>query len=114
MYKVRLEVHPLYNTDQLHRKSKCFYLKVRRDTHLLSCAYSLAQTPNNIDQRQLPTRRNIGKRLIVPRSFKPIVIRSALYRVISRWNQLKSEYTTIDDINSFRIAIKKNYQTCFI
>ena len=60
-----------------------------------------------------PTRRNVGKRLIVPRSFKPIV-RSSFYRAIQRWNMLKAEYTLIDNLNSFKIAIKNNYDTCFM
>ena len=114
VYEVKLEANPTYNTNQLHVKSKCFYLEARRDIHLLSYAYSLAQNPRYIDQRQLPAHRNTGRRLIVPRSFKPMVIRSALYRAISRWNQLKPEYTTINNINSFKISIKKNYQTSFM
>ena len=72
IYKVKLEANPLYNTDQLHAKSKCFYLNVRRDIHLLSYAYILAQSPDKFDQRNIPTRRNVGKRLIPLRSFKPI------------------------------------------
>ena len=98
----------------MHVKSKCKPLLDRRATHLLFYAFRLAKNDCHIDHRNLPTRQNVGLRLKVPRSLKPIVLRSALYRAISLWNKLKPQYTLIDDLNSFKIAIKKDFTTCFM
>ena len=57
-------------------------LDVRRDLHLLTYAYSLSTMCIHVDKRNLPTKRHIGKRLIVPRSLKPIVLRCSLYRLL--------------------------------
>ena len=111
VFNVKLGKNPEFNTQQLHEKGKCQDLNVRRDMHLLFYAFTLAQADSNLDKRNIPTRRNLGKRLLVPRSLKPIVIRSAFYRAVMRWNQLKAEYTEIEDLCSFKISIKKNYDT---
>ena len=114
VYKVKLEAHPLYNTVQMHVKSECMYLKDRRDIHLIFYAFTLKSQPRLIDSRFLPTRNNQGIRLKVPRSFKPIVLRSCLYRAIIRWNMLKPYYTLIDSLSDFKIAIKTDYNHCFM
>ena len=114
VYKIKLGKNPEFNTQQLHEKAKCQDLDNRRDMHLLFYAFTLAQVNSNLDKRNIPTRRNMGRRLLVPRSLKPIVLRSAYYRAVIRWNQLKAEYTEIEDLNGFKISIKKNYKTCFM
>ena len=77
-------------------------------------AFRLAQMECHIDNRNLPKRQNPGIRLKVPRSMKPIVLRSALYRAITLCNTLKPQYTLFDDMNSFKIAIKRDFTTCFM
>ena len=114
VYKVKLEAHPLYNTVQLHEKSECLFLHVRRDIHLLFYAFTLKSQPRLIDNRNLPTRNNQGIRLKVPRSFKPIVLRSCFYRAIIKWNSLKPLYTLIESLPDFKVAIKRDYNDCFI
>ena len=114
VYKIKLEKNPGMTTDQLHNESKCNLLGCRRDMHLLYFAYSLSTVDKYIDKRILPTRRHLGKRLIVPRSLKPIVLRSCLYRGITRWNDLKPLYTVIDTLWKFKLAIRKDYPNCFI
>ena len=110
VYGVKLEANPKYNTVRLHELSECKFLVVRRDIHLLFYAFTLKEQDKLIDKRNLPTRRNQGIRLLLPRSLKPIVLRSAFYRAIARWNMLKPQYTD----KSFKISIKKNYSNCFI
>ena len=102
------------NTQQLHAESQCLMLNDRRDMHLLFYAFTLAQIDKHIDKRAIPTRMHVGKRLIIPRSLKPIVIRSALYRGISRWNLLKAPYTNIETLWEFKKAIKRDYPRCFM
>ena len=114
VYKVKLEANPLYNTIQLHEKSGCMFLNIRRDIHLLFYAFTLKSQQNLIDKRNLPTRHNQGLRFKVPRSLKPIVLRSCFYRAIIRWNMLKPLYTLIDSLADFKIAIKKDYNHCFM
>ena len=114
IYNVKLGKNPEFNTVQLHKKGNCQELNTRRDMHLLFYAFSLAKNPNNVDNRNIPTRRHMGKRLVVPRSLKPIVLRSAFYRAVTRWNQLKALYTNIEDLSAFKISIKNNYDTCFM
>ena len=114
VYGVRLEAHPKYNTAQLHELGKCKELSVRRDMHLLFYAFTLKDQEKLIDNRNIPTRQHQGIRFLVPRSLRPIVLRSAFYRAILRWNMLKAIYTEIQDIKSFKIQIKKNYNDCFI
>ena len=98
----------------LHNESNCYTLSDRRDMHLLSYAHTLASNPVFIDNRNLPTRINQGKRLNIIRSLKPVVIRSARYRAITRWNLLKADYTVIEDLSAFKLASKKNYPDCFM
>ena len=114
VYKVRLEANPLYNTNQLHVISECLFLTKRRDIHLIFYAFTLKGQIELIDKRNLPTRHNQGIRLIVPRSQKPIVLRSCFYRAIMRWNMLKPFYTLIESLADFKIAIKKDYDHCFM
>ena len=114
VYGVKLGANPKYNTAELHEISGCKYLSVRRDMHLLFYAFTLKDQDKLIDKRNLPTRRNQGIRLLLPRTLKPIVLRSAFYRAIARWNMLKAPYTEIEDLKSFKISIKKNYNNCFI
>ena len=90
------------------------FLHVRRDIHLLYYAFTLKGQPKLIDNRNLPTRFYQGIRFIVPRSQKPIVLRSCFYRAIQRWNSLKPLYTLIDSLADFKIAIKKDYTHCFM
>ena len=98
----------------MHNRSGCSKLMERRDRHLLYYAYSLAKCDVYIDHRNLPTRRQQGKRLLVPHTLKPIVIRSVMYRGIKRWNELKPEYTLIETLWKFKLAIKKDYPLCFM
>ena len=114
IYKVKIEKDPLYNTNKLHKLTKCKFLSDRRAIHLLFYAYQLAKMDHMIDKRSLPTRRHTGKRLIVPQTLKPIVLRSALYKAIHSWNNLKPSYTLIDNVNTFKIAIKKDFPACFM
>ena len=114
VYKVKLEANPLYNTVQLHDKSECMYLFIRRDIHLLFYAFTLKSQVKLVDGRNLPTRHNQGIRLNVPRSLKPIVLRSCFYRAIQRWNMLKPFYTMIESLADFKIAIKSDYNHCFM
>ena len=114
VYKVKLGKDPRYNTDQLHAEGKCMLLADRRDLHLLAYAHSLACLDRYIDKRQLPTRRMAGKRLIVPHTLKPIVLRSAFYRSIMIWNRLKPVFTEIEDLKKFKLSIKKNYPNIFM
>ena len=108
VYGVKLEAHPKYNTARLHVLGECKELVKRRDLHLLFYAFTLKSLDKLIDKRGLPTRRNQGIRFLVPRSLEPIVLRSAFYRAITRWNMLKAAYTLIDDIKSFKIQVKTN------
>ena len=94
----------------LHYESKCSSLSYRRDMHFLSFAHTLAKNPHLVDNRNLPTRRNQGIRWKAVRSLKPIVIRSAIYRAISRWNSLKKEYTMIEDLSAFKL----DYKDCLL
>ena len=114
VYRVKLEQNPTHNTDQLHILASCSKLFIRRDMHLLFYAFSLKKRNKYIDERALPTRRGQGIRLLVPRSHKPIVVRSCLYRAIIRWNMLKPSFTEIEDLNQFKLAIKKGYGNCFM
>ena len=114
VYKVKLEENPLMNTMQLHDTSKCLYLDHRRDMHLLFYAFTLSKADDLKDQRNIPTRRHLGNRLRAIRSLKPIVVRSALYRAIDRWNELKPMYTTIETLWEFKKAIKRDYPNCFM
>ena len=114
VYKVKLQKNPVMNTEQLHNVSKCLKLIDRRDRHLLFYAYTLAQNDKYVDNRILPTRYHQGKRLSVPRSLKPIVLRSCMYRAIARWNQLKPKYTTVASLWLFKLAIDKDHPHCFI
>ena len=111
---VRLEANPLYNTIQLHNESECMFLNIRRDIHLLFYAFTLKSQPHLVDVRNLPTRNNQGIRLKVPRSLKPIVLRSCFYRAIRRWNMLKPFYTLVDSLVDFKTLIKKDYTHCFM
>ena len=112
IYKVKLEANPVYNTEQLHEKSNCKLLAIRRDMHLLSYAFTLKDT--HVDNRGIPTRQNIGIRLLVPNTLKPIILRTAHYRAIMKWNTLKPEFTEILDLDTFKIRIKNNYDKCFL
>ena len=114
IYKVKLEAHPTFNTDQLHVKGCCKPLDIRRDMHLLSYAFSLKNNLLYIDDRNLPTRQNLGVRLKIPRTLKPLVLRSSHYRAIMRWNELLPLYTNIEDLDTFKISIKNNYNNCFM
>ena len=109
VYKVKLEKNPDLNTEELHVKSGCEKLVYRRDKHLLYYAFSLKKEPVYIDNRNILTRRHQGVRFKVPHSLKPIVIRSVLYRGISRWNNLKAVYTEIETLWKFKLAIEKDY-----
>ena len=114
VYKVKLGKNPEYNTVRLHEKSKCTLLEVRREIHLLSYAHILSCKESHIDMRNLPTRLHDGKRLILPRSLNPVVLRSAYYRAIVCWNRLQPKYTVIEDPNKFKMTIKKDYPNCFV
>ena len=114
IHKVKVEKDPLYNTVELHKLTKCRVLTDRRSIHLLSYAFQLSKMDHMVDKRNIPTRRHTGKRLITPLTLKPIVLRSALYKAILSWNNLKPSYTLIDNVNSFKIAIKKDYPNCFM
>ena len=70
--------------------------------------------PLYVDDRDINTRIHIGKRLIMPRSQKPMVFHSALYRAIERWNCLRPAFTLIEDLDEFKVIIKKDYPTCFV
>ena len=114
VYRVKLEAHPTFTTVQLHVKGNCRMLELRRDMHLLSYAFSLKKLDSYTDNRNLPTRLNMGIRLLVPKSVKPIILRSFHYRAIIKWNCLKQVYTELEDLDVFKINIKKNYDTCFM
>ena len=86
VYKVKLGKNPRLNTIMLHNESRCSSPSDRRYMQLLSFAHTLTKNVHLVDNRNLPTRRNQGIRLKAIRSLKPIVIRSAIYRAISRWN----------------------------
>ena len=109
-----MEANPLYNTNQLQNISECMFLIKSRDIHLIFYAFTLKEQINLIDNRNLPTRHNQGIRLKVPRSLKPIVLRSCFYRAITRWNMLKPFYTLIESLADFKLAIKKDYDHCFM
>ena len=89
-------------------------VNIRRDSHLLFYAYTLTSVEKYRDNRNLPTRRGQGKRQLLPRSLKPIVLRSALYIGVQRWNQLKPEYSELQDLTDFKISIKKNSPKCLM
>ena len=114
VYKVKLEKDPVMTTDAILENSKCKKLIDRRDMHLLFYAFTLKKVIQFLDVRILPTRAHMGVRLLVPRSVKPIVLRSALYRGIIRWNSLKAEYTVVEDLNEFKKLIKRTYPNCFM
>ena len=114
VYKVRLEQHPAKTTEQMHREGNIMLLEKRRDIHLLFYAFALSRMPTYIDDRDINTRIHIGKRLIMPRSQKPMVFHSALYRAIERWNCLRPAFTLIEDLDEFKVIIKKDYPTCFV
>ena len=114
IYKVKLEEFPLMTTAQLHDSSKCMVLEKRRKIHLLFYAFSLSKFPKYIDTRPIATRRHDGKRLLVPTTLKPMVTRSAWYRAIICWNNLKAKYTVIEDLLDFKKAIKQDIDSCFM
>ena len=114
IYKVKLEKNPIMTTDQTHAASGCLLLEKRRKIHLLFYAFTLSKNPRYIDNRDIRTRRHNGLRLLVPRSLKPIVLRSAFYNAISSWNNLKSEYTLLEDPAVFKKTIKQDIDICFM
>ena len=47
-------------------------------------------------------------------TLKQVSTSSCLYRAILGWNMLKPCYTVIEDLNQFKLAIKKGYGDCFM
>ena len=114
VYKVKLEKNPLMTTEQTHATSGCLFLDKRRKIHLIFYAFSSSKHPKYIDNRNIPTRRHEGLRLLVPHTLKPIVLRSAFYHAICLWNNLKAKYTLIEDPSAFKKAIWLDIDSCFM
>ena len=113
VYKIKLGPNPALNTDQLHTKAKCHKLRKRCDMHTLFFAFTLKANPNLVDRRNIPTRHQLGSRLIFQPVKNLVYSNGYIHRAILYWNHLRINYVNIDDIETFKCIIKQDFPNCF-
>ena len=99
----------ILNRAALHRKAKLNKLKDRRKSHLLELAFKLSLIQEELDVRNIITRRRDQRLLSLSRPKKTAYSRSLRYRLACAWNALHLDTRAIEEGPMFTKWNKKHF-----
>ena len=110
-------MNPLYSTNQLHRENDMLMVKDLYKSRVLKFVYqSLNQSPLEIFKEYFVKRRHMHNRslrdlenLNVPEGYSGMALTTVKIKGAKIWNEIPIEIRKIDEIASFKRAVKQHF-----
>ena len=105
--KTCLGLHRLCETAEVHTRAKCSLLAPRRRAHLCNFMYGRLLKEQNVDNRNIRTRRHDAPLFRVLFPHKESFKRSVQYSGAVTWNDLPINTRNIDSMSKFKALQKR-------